>query len=666
MLISSHNKYDTFVMIKNLGSGTVNITGTPSGESIRGAVNLRTGRLHIHDTNFGNFDTPGDVTYPASLDLDVQYKNIDTNITADNINIIRDENNAIGLSISSARSFLEATLNNLTVNLTGENSWIAHDWVTEQDEGKNVIIKDSSLSAENGFAVTDYDARTSNATREITLENTTVKTNGYLIYVEPSTDQNKYTLNAIGSTLSGRTQLTSAETGYPLGFDYTQLGNNYQSRDVLPLGTEVYPMIFNFDNTTWNVTDNSGLSELNMQGNSNVIFDDSDDEYNTLWVQDQLSGSGTFEVSTDLINRKSDKIILNDKSEGHFNVVINNTDAVPDDPNHHVPFLVINGPSTATFGLSLKYEDLGAYRYRVYQKGNEWVFGNRYGELSEYSNALASIRQAELLHFEQSLVGIHDRLGELKQGKQSNVWVRNYDSRLEFDSTAVDSESRTSGFTQNYYSLQIGADTAINDLVQVGGFIGTARSKVDYNGDYGEGTLNSQMLGLYATLHTDNDLYWDNIAKYERVRVKSDGVDSHHLNGYQLSTELGKGFKFDSWTVTPNAQLVWLKTQATQGQSATSSLYTRAGLRVAKAFDFGSFNLQPYAEVNTIHVKNSNSDFQIGKRTYDIASSGNRVETALGLNAQTGNHRFGLEIKRANGNRVDEKLALQAVYRYSW
>ncbi|WP_439257761.1 autotransporter outer membrane beta-barrel domain-containing protein [Lonepinella sp. BR2271] len=604
-----------------------------------------------------------------SLDFIGDLSNVNNQYTIDSVNITRSEDNSTGMffDYNNKGASYNATVSNMTMELTGKDSWIAVDYVAEQNDSKAVVIENSTLSAENGFAVLNYNGHKENATQSITLVNSTVNTEGYLVYAElgSQTASEKYTLNAVGSTLSGHTQYSAQEIDIPSSF--SEKTSSYHIDDtLLDPNNPVYPFNFNLNDSKWKVTANSALSELNMTNNSSVIFDDSDDEYSTLTIQDKLSGSGTFEVSTDLISGGSDKIILNGNATGHFNVVINNTEAVPEYANSNVTFLVTNGDSDATFGLDWKYEDLGAYRYRIYPEGNNWLFGNRYGELSEYSNALASIRQAELLHFEQSLVGIHDRLGELKQGKQSNLWVRNYDSRLEFDSTAVDSDSKTSGFSQNYYSLQIGADTAINDLVQVGGFIGTARSKVNYNGEYGEGTLNSQMLGLYATLHTDNDLYWDNIAKYERVRVKSDGVDNHHLNGYQLSTELGKGFKFDSWTVTPNAQLIWLKTESAQGQSATSSLYTRVGLRVAKAFEFDSFNLQPYAEVNNIEVKNNNSHFQIGKRTYDIASSGHRLETALGLNAQTGNHRFGIEAKTSNGNRVDEKFAVQAVYRYSW
>ncbi|WP_439257309.1 autotransporter outer membrane beta-barrel domain-containing protein [Lonepinella sp. BR2271] len=418
----------------------------------------------------------------------------------------------------------------------------------------------------------------------------------------------------------------------------------------------------------WTPKNDNSVNNLNMDAQSSLDLSQATDQYNTFTINKNLTGSGTFILDGDLVSGNSDKIHIKGESSGHFNVTLNTTDFVPINPHSKFTLIDVESPeqSHATFSLKNRFEDLGAYRYRMYQENHDWLYGNRHGELSEWSNALVSLRQAELLHLEQSLVGIHDRLGELKQGKQNNVWVRSNYSRFDFDSTAVDSESRTSGFSQKYYSLQLGADIALHDLVRVGGFVGTARSNVDYNGDYGEGRLTSQMAGLYATLQTDNGWYWDNIAKFERVKVKSDGVDSHNFNAYSLSTEVGKAFNLASWTVTPNAQFVWTKTNSVENQTALSALTSRAGVRVAKAFAWDSMTIQPYAEVNMLNVKNNDSTVYVNTRPFNVAQSGNRVETALGVNAQTGNHRFGLEMKRANGNRVDEKLAVQAVYRYSW
>ena len=49
--------------------------------------------------------------------------------------------------------------------------------------------------------------------------------------------------------------------------------------------------------------------------------------------------------------------------------------------------------------------------------------------LSDLANAQVSLRQAQLLLVEDDLSGIHQRLGEMKNGEKGNVWVRNVNSR---------------------------------------------------------------------------------------------------------------------------------------------------------------------------------------------------------------------------------------------
>ena len=60
-------------------------------------------------------------------------------------------------------------------------------------------------------------------------------------------------------------------------------------------------------------------------------------------------------------------------------------------------------------------------------------------------------------------------------------------------------------------------------------------------------------------------------------------------------------------------------------------------------------NLQPYAEVNVITSKNRSSKIHYTNSALDVASSRGRFESAVGLNAGFANHRFGLEVSRADG-----------------
>ena len=287
--------------------------------------------------------------------------------------------------------------------------------------------------------------------------------------------------------------------------------------------------------------------------------------------------------------------------------------------------------------------------------------------LSDLANAQVSLRQAQLFLVEDDLSGIHQRLGEVKNGEKGNVWVRNVNSRQKLAALST-GESETSGFKQNVHSLQVGADAAVTDNLRVGGFVGRSQANVDFNGYYGDGKVRSNSVGLYAAYLADNGIYVDNIVKYSRLHANSDLTEKRHYNAYTISSELGKRFSLaNDWTITPQAQLAWTHISSQENEDSLSSVYSRIGLRVAKGFALSNgWNLQPYAEVNAITSKNRSSKIHYTNSALDVASSRGRFESAVGLNAGFANHRFGLEVSRADGKNFDKPYAIQANYHYSW
>ena len=287
--------------------------------------------------------------------------------------------------------------------------------------------------------------------------------------------------------------------------------------------------------------------------------------------------------------------------------------------------------------------------------------------LSDLANAQVSLRQAQLLLVEDDLSGIHQRLGEVKNGEKGNVWVRNVNSRQKLAALSA-GESETSGFKQNVHSVQVGADAAVTDNLRVGGFVGRSQANVDFNGHYGDGKVRSNSVGLYAAYLADNGIYVDNIVKYSRLHANSNYTEKRHYNAYTISSELGKRFSLvNDWTITPQAQLAWTHISSQENEDSLSSVYSRIGLRVAKGFALSNgWNLQPYAEVNAITSKNRSSKIHYTNSALDVASSRGRFESAVGLNAGFVNHCFGLEVSRVDGKNFDKPYAIQAVYHYSW
>ena len=432
------------------------------------------------------------------------------------------------------------------------------------------------------------------------------------------------------------------------------------------------------NNSTWDLVDNSEVTDLHLN-NSAVSLTSTKAPYAVLTISGNLTGSGTFNLYTNIANNNANKIIVQGTAEGNHKIGVTNQGA--NVANGKVTLVETNG-GNAAFSLTNPNNrvDLGAYQYFLTKEGNNWVLANSKNAvtpntpilpntplLSDLANAQVSLRQAQLLLVEDDLSGIHQRLGEVKNGEKGNVWVRNVNSRQKLAALST-GESETSGFKQNVHSLQVGADAAVTDNLRVGGFVDRSQANVDFNGHYGDGKVRSNSMGLYAAYLVDNGIYVDNIVKYSRLHANSDHTEKRHYNAYTISSELGKRFSLvNDWTITPQAQLAWTHISSQENEDSLSSVYSRIGLRVAKGFALSNgWNLQPYAEVNAITSKNRSSKIHYTNSALDVASSRGRFESAVGLNAGFANHRFGLEVSRADGKNFDKPYAIQAIYHYSW
>ena len=488
---------------------------------------------------------------------------------------------------------------------------------------------------------------------------------------------------------------------FVLNADNSQLNGAVKQYD----GTNKTPVTLNLtNNTTWDLVDNSEVTDLHLN-NSAVSLTNTNAPYATLTITGNLTGSGTFNLNTNIAENKSDKIVVKGTAEGNHKIGVTNQGA--NVANGKVTLVETNG-GNAAFSLTNPNNrvDLGAYQYFLTKEGNNWVLAHSKNAvtptspaapvtpvtpnkpvvtpnkpvatpttpvlpstplLSDLANAQVSLRQAQLLLVEDDLSGIHQRLGEVKNGEKSNVWVRNVNSRQKLAALST-GESETSGFKQNVHSLQVGADAAVTDNLRVGGFVDRSQANVDFNGYYGDGKVRSNSVGLYAAYLADNGIYVDNIVKYSRLHANSDLTEKRHYNAYTISSELGKRFSLaNNWTITPQAQIAWTHISSQGNEDSLSSVYSRIGLRVAKGFALSNgWNLQPYAEVNAITSKNRSSKIHYTNSALDVASSRGRFESAIGLNAGFANHRFGLEVSRADGKNFDKPYAIQAVYRYQW
>ena len=620
-------------------------------------------------------------------------------IESQKTSVINSSNHSIKMNgkndIAYALYGAEDIANISNVQITGnQDMQFAFDIGTDDENATQTVIANSlnvTLNNKSGlFTTSDSGSQT------ITLTNSESNT-GYGLLAFPLGEKQLVKINLENTTLNATQALISLnDKNFPIEaeeggdaldpkaagvyhLNLTASKNSKLTGAILenpdsPVKNEINLSMFN---SQWSFNKSSTLN--NLDANSSEITFTPTSEYKTLTIKDNLTGSSTFNLNTNIAENKNDKIVVKGTAEGNHKIGVTNQGA--NVANGKVTLVETNG-GNAAFSLTNPNNrvDLGAYQYFLTKEGNNWVLAHSKNAvtsnapvlpstplLSSLANAQVSLRQAQLLVVEDDLSGIHQRLGEVKNGEKGNVWVRNVNSRQKLAALST-GESETSGFKQNVHSVQVGADAAVTDNLRVGGFVGRSQANVDFNGHYGDGKVRSNSVGLYAAYLADNGIYVDNIMKYSRLHANSDLTEKRHYNSYTISSELGKRFSLaNDWTITPQAQLAWTHISSQENEDSLSSVYSRIGLRVAKGFALSNgWNLQPYAEVNAITSKNRSSKIHYTNSALDVASSRGRFESAVGLNAGFANHRFGLEVSRADGKNFDKPYAIQAVYRYQW
>ena len=701
-----------------------------------GTVTLEKGSKLILEKNYAQIhnitDAYGDSSGNAAIEsrggkintqADIEINNDGSSaIESQKTSVINSSNHSIKMNgkndIAYALYGAEDIANISNVKITGnQDMQFAFDIGTDEENALQTIIANGlnvTLNNKSGlFTTSDSGSQT------ITLTNSESNT-GYGLLAFPLGEDQLVKINLENTTLNATQALISLnDKNFPIEaeegddaldpkaagvyhLNLTASKNSKLTGAILenpdrPVKNEIN---LSMSNSQWRFNKSSTLNNLDAS-NSEITFAPTS-EYKTLTIRDNLTGSSTFNLNTNIAENKNDKIIVKGTAEGNHKIGVTNQGA--NVANGKVTLVETNG-GNAAFSLTNPNNrvDLGAYQYFLTKEGNNWILANSKNSvtptppvapvtpskpvvtpnkpvatpttqvlpstplLSDLANAQVSLRQAQLLLVEDDLSGIHQRLGEVKNGEKGTVWVRNVNSRQKLAALST-GESETSGFKQNVHSVQVGADAALTDNLRIGGFIGRSQANVDFNGHYGDGKVRSNSVGLYAAYLADNGIYVDNIVKYSRLHANSDLTEKRHYNAYTISSELGKRFSLaNDWTITPQAQLAWTHISSQENEDSLSSVYSRIGLRVAKGFALSNgWNLQPYAEVNAITSKNRSSKIHYTNSALDVASSRGRFESAVGLNAGFANHRFGLEVSRADGKNFDKPYAIQAVYRYQW
>ena len=444
------------------------------------------------------------------------------------------------------------------------------------------------------------------------------------------------------------------------------------------------------NNSQWNMTADSNVSDLNL-ADSTVTFNHESDSFKTLTVDgDFTSNNGTLVMNSVLANDGSahDSLQVLGNTSGVTNVAINNAGGTGAQTIEGIEVISVAGDSAGEFKQQGRIVS-GAYDYNLMRgvgsDAKNWYLISDMATVTPVDpvipekpvKAVDMITRPEAGSYLANMAAannmfnlrLHDRGGETQyvdaitgEKKVTSLWMRNVGGH----NTSTDSSGQLKTQT-NRYVLQIGGDLGKvsfdgNDSLHFGTMAGygNAQSNTDskVTGYRSKGQVNGYSLGVYGTWYQNAEAktgaYVDSWAQYNWFNnsVTGDGLpqESYKSKGMSASVEAGYSWKVgedsakNSYFIEPNAQFVWANIQAddvteNNGTRVTSqgsgNVQSRVGVRASMKThsDKQQPVFQPYIEANWL-----NNSQNMGATMNDVSiqqhGSKNIAEVRAGVDGQ--------------------------------
>lgn len=438
--------------------------------------------------------------------------------------------------------------------------------------------------------------------------------------------------------------------------------------------------------SAWQVTGNSTLQQLDHQGTVGFL---PGGDFKTLEIKGDLSGTGVFNMNTDLAALKGDLIRVGGQVEGEHTLVVADSGHSPNSPGGTL-ILVEGGKGSGQFQLFGGKVDAGTYRYTLEKEGDNWQLAQTGfnaagggGDLSTGSNAALGSQSALGLLWRTQNNSLITRLGELRLGHdQGGLWSRGVSKKFNA------SPSRSRGFSQKVEGFEIGADTALavdNGRLYLGALVGLMDSTQDFQGE-AKGTIDSKLVGVYGSYLHDSGYYADVVARYSWMdndlsfsdnlgsRVKGD----YRNQGFGGGVEVGKRFELSSALfIEPQAELTYIHNQSASyslsngleiKQSSSESLEGRIGVLAGQRLEWSDQKLlQPYVKASVINELHHSGSTRFNQDRIAMNSGASRVELGLGASMQaTEKSKISVDADYAKGSRMEMPWAVTLGYRILW
>jgi outer membrane autotransporter protein len=470
----------------------------------------------------------------------------------------------------------------------------------------------------------------------------------------------------------------------------------------------------------WDMTADSTVSTLAMRGATVKFGPAVGGVYKTLVVDGDLSGSGRFEMNSDLSRNQSDLLRVNGQISGSHTLVVEDTGYEPTLAGDGVR--LVNGHGGAgQFALLGEHIDAGAFRYNLKQQGNDWYLVNVASvpeepspppvppaveeplvtpmpdesvkplrpatvmpeQLSKGANAAIAAHTASATMWSAQMNALVKRLGELRMGEdEGGIWTRAIGKRFDV------SEQSSRSYTQDVSGVELGADKAIaldSGKVYIGGMVGTAKSDLNF-GEGATGDIESRMAGVYATYLHDSGVYVDSVLKYSHfdneikmsTNLGTPVKGSYGTHGVGADIEVGKHIKLkDGWFVEPQLEVTATRTQGASYTTSNGlkvksddmdSLQSRVGALFGRSLQLDNgMNVQPYVKASYINEHAGSSKVSVNGNTLDAELPGDRVELGFGGVVQVSQKsKVSLDAEYAKGNDIKQPWGVTVGYRYLW
>lgn len=425
--------------------------------------------------------------------------------------------------------------------------------------------------------------------------------------------------------------------------------------------------------SAWNMTGNSDVNNLTLNGTLRVLRAGGAAPFNQLVINGKLSGQGAIFLNTNLGDQQGDLITV-DETQGSYLLYVTNYGGAPATKGQYLRIIDVSSAalSNAQFTLNNGAVDVGAYRYEL-KRGEDFSGGDA-GDLyllnTGYSNLTRStvvFPSASKYAAMASLDNLHKRLGEIRldDDHQGDVWTRFY------------GRSYTLRFEDEHTQRIIGAEMGYDHLFRfdhsrfyAGVMMGTTHSTTDGNG-YQSDKLKSIQIGGYGTWNFDSGLYVDLVGRYfwfdsdHRTLPRSSGggyeTGSSRHNVFAFDAEVGQKFSLaNNWFVEPQLQVIWLHQARNSyvsslgnyvAMSSNDTLNLRTGIAVGKGFESVSGERgQVYARLDWTRDLHSNGQVYVNGQSIDVLKDDGSVIIALGAQMKRQNMQFDIEVESGLGS----------------